>query len=150
MTSSHATPSTGSHEAGAHHAHPNYMAIFFILCLLTVASVIADMAGGTIGKLLVGLIVLVVASLKAMYVMMYFMHLKFEGAWKWVLLAPTVILALAVPAALAPDIAFKYYDPQNPQQKAYREQQALEKAAHGEGAHAEAEHAAEAAPAEKH
>ena len=36
MTSSPATPSTGSHETGAHHAHPNYMAIFFILCLLTV------------------------------------------------------------------------------------------------------------------
>jgi cytochrome c oxidase subunit 4 len=125
------------------------MSIFFILCLLTVASVIADVAGGTIGKLLVGLIVLVVASLKAMYVMMYFMHLKFEGAWKWVLLAPTVILALAVPAALAPDIAFKYYDPQNPQQKAYREQQALEKAAQA-AAHPAAEApAAETPPAEK-
>jgi cytochrome c oxidase subunit 4 len=149
MTSSPAAPSTGSHETGAHHAHPNYMAIFFILCLLTVASVIADMAGGTIGKLLVGLIVLVVASLKAMYVMMYFMHLKFEGAWKWVLLAPTVILALAVPAALAPDIAFKYYDPQNPQQKAYREQQALEKAAHADAA-GHAAPAADGKPAQQH
>jgi cytochrome c oxidase subunit 4 len=126
------------------------MAIFFILCLLTVASVIADMAGGAIGKLLVGLIVLVVASLKAMYVMMYFMHLKFEGAWKWVLLAPTVILALAVPAALAPDIAFKYYDPQNPQQKAFREQQALEKAARTDAHPAAAAPAAEAPAAEKH
>jgi cytochrome c oxidase subunit 4 len=85
-----------------------------------------------------------------MYVMMYFMHLKFEGAWKWVLLAPTVILALAVPAALAPDIAFKYYDPQNPQQKAYREQQALEKAAHAEAHPAAAAPAGEAHPAEKH
>ena len=139
MTSSHATPSTGSHETGAHHAHPNYMAIFFILCLLTIASVIADMAGGTIGKLLVGLIVLVVASLKAMYVLLYFMHLKFEGAWKYVLLAPTIVLALAIPAALAPDIAFKYYDPQAPQAKALREQEAEEvKLGHpAGGAHAE-------------
>jgi len=114
----------GAHGAG--HAHPNYLVIFGMLILLTIASVIADMVGGTIGKLLVGLIVLVIASFKAMFVMLYFMHLKFEGGWKYVLLAPTVVLALAVPAALAPDIAFKYYDPQAPQAKALAEQEAEE------------------------
>ncbi|MCY2964185.1 MAG: cytochrome C oxidase subunit IV family protein [Planctomycetota bacterium] len=124
MTHTPATTHGDSHAAGAHHALPNYIAIFGILILLTLASVVADSVGGTIGKVMVGLIVLVIASLKAMCVMMYFMHLKFEGAWKYALLAPTIILALAVPAALAPDIAFKYYDLQVPQQKAKVEQDA--------------------------
>ncbi|MFM8582988.1 MAG: cytochrome C oxidase subunit IV family protein, partial [Planctomycetaceae bacterium] len=82
---------------------------------------------------------LVIASLKATYVLLYFMHLKFEGPWKYVLLAPTIVLALAIPAALAPDIAFKYYDPQAPQAKALREQEA-EEVKHGhsaEGAHSD-------------
>lgn len=124
MTHSQPTPQTASHGDGAHQSHPNYLAIFGILILLTVASVIADSVGGSRAKLLVGLIVLVIASFKAMFVMLYFMHLKFEGAWKYVLLAPTMILALAIPAALAPDIAFKYYDAQNPQQRALREMEA--------------------------
>ena len=123
---SHASPAGHGDAHAAGHAHPNYLLIFGILILLTVASVIADMVGGSIGKVLVGLIVLVIASLKAMYVLLYFMHLKFEGAWKYVLLAPTIVLALAIPAALAPDIAFKYYDPQAPQAKALREQEAEE------------------------
>ncbi|MFN9268922.1 MAG: cytochrome C oxidase subunit IV family protein [Planctomycetaceae bacterium] len=122
----HASPAGHGDAHAAGHAHPNYLLIFGILILLTVASVIADMVGGSIGKVLVGLIVLVIASLKAMYVLLYFMHLKFEGAWKYVLLAPTIVLALAIPAALAPDIAFKYYDPQAPQAKALREQEAEE------------------------
>ncbi|MFN5298184.1 MAG: cytochrome C oxidase subunit IV family protein [Planctomycetaceae bacterium] len=136
---SHASPAGHGDAHAAGHAHPNYLLIFGILILLTVASVIADMVGGSIGKVLVGLIVLVIASLKAMYVLLYFMHLKFEGAWKYVLLAPTIVLALAIPAALAPDIAFKYYDPQAPQAKALREQEAEEvKLGHpAGGAHAE-------------
>lgn len=150
-------PATSSHDAGqshgAHHAHPNYMAIFGILIVLTVLSVFADLIRKKIGVTPLILIVLAIASFKALCVMMYFMHLKFEGAWKYALLAPTVILALAVPAALAPDIAFKYYDAQNPQQKALREQEAehaaLERHATPAGAHSEAHPETEAGH-EKH
>src|SRR5262245_21199458 len=90
------------HSAEVHHEqhpHVNYLAVFGALCALTVTSVIADMIGGVVGRTLVVLIVLVVASFKALFVMMYFMHLKFEGKWKYVLLAPTTILALAIIAA---------------------------------------------------
>lgn len=98
-----------------HHPHVNYWAIFGALCMLTVASVIADMLGGALGKALLALVVLTVACFKAMFVMLYFMHLKFEGKWKIVLLAPTTILALAIIAALMPDIGTHYYDVQVPQ-----------------------------------
>jgi cytochrome c oxidase subunit 4 len=117
--SEHASPAEQGQHAG--HAHPNYIAVFGALCVLTVASVVADSVGGAIGKVLVVLIVLSVACLKAMFVMLYFMHLKFEGKWKFALLTPTIVLALAIPAALAPDIAFKYYDAQSPQARALKE-----------------------------
>ena len=45
--------------------------------------------------------------------MRYFMHLKFEGLWKYVLLLPTAILACGLPLALAPDIALHYYTPEH-------------------------------------
>ena len=46
------------------------------------------------------------------------MHLKYEGKWKFVLLAPTMILALAIVAALMPDIGSHYYDVRVPQLEA--------------------------------
>lgn len=112
-------PEPGHHDDHGHHEaqhpHVNYWAIFGALCLLTVASVIADLMGGTMGKVVLALVVLTVACFKAMFVMLYFMHLKFEGKWKFVLLAPTTILALAIIAALMPDIGTHYYDVQVPQ-----------------------------------
>jgi len=56
-----------------------------------------------------------IATAKATLVLLYFMHLKFEGKWKIVLLAPTTILALAIIAALMPDIGTHYYDVRVPQ-----------------------------------
>lgn len=111
----HAPAHHGDHAHDEHHPHVNYWAIFGALCLLTVASVIADMMGGAMGKVILGLVVLTVACFKAMFVMLYFMHLKFEGKWKFVLLAPTTILALAIIAALMPDIGTHYYDVRVPQ-----------------------------------
>ncbi|MFN0053284.1 MAG: cytochrome C oxidase subunit IV family protein [Planctomycetales bacterium] len=120
-------------EHHAEHHHVNYWAIFGALCLLTAASWLADEVGGSLGKVLLGVIVLTIASFKAMFVMLYFMHLKFEGKWKIVLLAPTIILAVAIIAALMPDIGAHYYDVQVPQV-----QQAA--AAHAEsGAHGASE-----------
>src|SRR5258708_23153201 len=65
--------------------------------------------------ILLTFIVLAVACAKALFVMLYFMHLKFEGKWKFVLLAPTMVLAMAIPAALMPDIGSHYYDYEVPQ-----------------------------------
>ena len=43
------------------------------------------------------------------------MHLKFEGRWKYLLLAPTVVLAMGLPLALLPDVGLHYYTPVVPQ-----------------------------------
>lgn len=58
------------------HKHPNYMAIFWYLAILTVieiAVIYTPLAKFTIGVLLCGL-----ALGKATLVAMYFMHLRFE------------------------------------------------------------------------
>lgn len=147
----------GAHVADEHaHSSSMYMRVFYALCVFTLLSVIADLMGGLAGlrnalgqtnvKVLVGLLVLAIACCKATFVMLYFMHLKFEGKWKYVLLAPTMVLALAIPAALTPDIGVHYYTVQTPQSMANDADEAdphaaphgadsQDSGAHGAGAH---------------
>ncbi|MCA9059670.1 MAG: cytochrome C oxidase subunit IV family protein [Planctomycetaceae bacterium] len=91
----------------------NYLVIFFVLLGCTVLSVVFDIAG--FSKPVTIVLVLAVAVAKAMCVMMFFMHLKFEGNWKFVLLVPTTILAIGLPLALLPDIGASYYTSLAPQ-----------------------------------
>ena len=114
MSDEHAATPAGEYSGHeAHHPHVNYWLIFGALCILTLISFLADELGNK--GIVLAFIVLAVACAKALAVMMYFMHLKFEGKWKFVLLAPTMILAMAIVAALMPDIGSHYYDYDVPQ-----------------------------------
>lgn len=110
------------HMAGDDHldAHPrvNYFAIFMALCICTAISVFLDIIHIT--PLVLVILVLSVAIAKALFVMTYFMHLKFEGKWKFLILAPTAILAVGLMIALAPDMAMHYYTNNAPQARAAR------------------------------
>ncbi len=103
-------------DAHPEHHHVNYWAIFLALCVCTALSVAFDIV--PLNRRFVAVAVLAVAVAKAQFVMRYFMHLKFERAWKYVLLLPTAILACGLPLALAPDIGLHYYTPAVPQVKA--------------------------------
>ena len=108
----------GDHHHGAAgdaHAHPhvNYFLIFIALCICTAVSVAFDVFEMPKALLVFG--VLAVACAKALFVMTYFMHLKFEGPWKFIILAPTAILAVGLIVALAPDMALHYYQNDAPQ-----------------------------------
>lgn len=121
-------------EHHTEHPHVNYMMVFGALIAFTIISYLADVIGAKMGgevgtgakwttiKWAVVFVVLVVASFKALAVMMYFMHLKFERLWKYALLAPTIILALALIVSLMPDIAGDYYERVIPQTKAAAEE----------------------------
>ena len=85
-----------------------YMKVFVALCVFTLLSAIADVFKGT-SPGVVGVVVLAIAAAKAACVMLFFMHLKWERGWKYVLLAPTTILAIGFPIALMPDIGWSYY-----------------------------------------
>ncbi|MBW3541760.1 MAG: cytochrome C oxidase subunit IV family protein [Planctomycetes bacterium] len=116
-------PIAGEHEQ-SHHA-ANYLMVLGVLLVFTLLSVVfdvVDMKGKTVlgvfnGSLLLIVLVLAVAAAKALCVMAYFMHLKFERNWKYVLLAPTIILAMGLPLALMPDIGVPYYTSVAPQRE---------------------------------
>lgn len=91
---------------GSHHV--NYLFIFILLCVFTGLSVVADVIHIPSKAVLI-VIVFAIASAKAACVLLFFMHLKFEGNWKFIILAPTTILAIGLPIALMPDVAFHYY-----------------------------------------
>ena len=119
--------------ANAHvqHEEPNYMNIFWALAVLTVIEV--GVVYLPASKLMIGFLLVALACTKAALVAMYFMHLKFERAWKYLLLAPTIIIAAALPVALRPDIGTQYYVQDVQQMHDYPEQQAAN--AHHDGHH---------------
>lgn len=105
-----ANPALDDHSADSHadgHHVVKYHVIFYALLVCTGLSVLFDAL--PLSKGVIAVLVLAVAVAKAQFVMRYFMHLKFEGKWKYVLLLPTAILAVGVPFALSPDMALHYY-----------------------------------------
>ena len=100
------------------HPHVNYLYIFIALCVCTALSVLFDIVNIE-SKAVVGVLVLAVATVKALFVLTFFMHLKFEGRWKYLLLAPTTVLAVGLPLAMLPDIGMHYYVVVTPQQALY-------------------------------
>ena len=149
MTAPHAE---ADHGHGPSHPPVNYFFVFTALCVCTVLSYLLDEGKSVLGRTLMITGVMTIAVCKATFVMMYFMHLRFEAAWKYILLAPTAVLAMALPFTLAPDIAFHYYVVQVPQRYTQPHGQEVgaqgaHGSAHGGAAHAEpAAHGAEHGP----
>ncbi len=63
--------------AATEHKHPNYMAIFWYLAVLTVTEIAVIYT--PFGKLTIGVLLCALAVTKAALVAMYFMHLRFEA-----------------------------------------------------------------------
>lgn len=126
-------------DHGSHHV--NYLAVFFMLCGFTALSVVFDVMSFDNHAITI-VLVMAVAVAKALCVMMFFMHLKFEGNWKFILLAPTTILAIGLPLALMPDVGVAYYTPTAPQKGEWGTEMAEYRATHSHDAHG-GEHAAD-------
>lgn len=116
---SHEAAAHDSHGHGDHGSHPhvNYFWIFIALCVCTLLSIVFDLFKSPSLKWVIISLVMAVACAKAMFVLRYFMHLKFEGNWKFIVLLPTTILAIGLIFALAPDIGLHYYQPDVPQNR---------------------------------
>jgi cytochrome c oxidase subunit 4 len=90
-------------------AHAPYLLVWFWLAILTgVEYFYASGLKDFFTILLVGLLIL--AGIKAGLVGWYFMHLKFEGKWVYLLIVPAIILAAVLVLALVPDQALKPAD----------------------------------------
>jgi cytochrome c oxidase subunit 4 len=88
-------------------SHAPYMKVFWTLLVLTVLEyAYARFLEGRISfvSLVAGLMILAIT--KAFLVGWFFMHLKFEGRWVYLMLVPVCCLAVVVVTGLAPDMAF--------------------------------------------
>jgi len=89
------------------HAHPNYMVVFWLLVILTGASFVTFFLPEAMSGMAILLFVMLVAVCKASLVGMFFMHLKFEGPWKYVVLIPAGLLLVMLVIALVPDVGLR-------------------------------------------
>lgn len=90
-------------------SHAPYLLVWLWLAILTgveyfYAAGLKDFFTILLGGLLV------LAGIKAGLVGWYFMHLKFEGKWVYLLIVPAIILAMILVLALIPDQALKPVD----------------------------------------
>ena len=82
------------------HKHPNYMAIFWYLAILTVVEIAVIYL--PLGKFTIGVLLCALALTKATMVAMYFMHLEFETrTLGLVAVTPLVIATLLIFVLLA-------------------------------------------------
>lgn len=96
------TSDTAGHDAHAH-PRPKYYAIFFTLVALTVVTVLAAFLGITAEWAKVA-IALAIASVKAWFVAMFFMHLKYEGKLVYMVVLAPLTLTVILICALIPDV----------------------------------------------
>ena len=94
----------GHTEPTPHH-HVNYFMIFGILVVLTVVTVVIALKRFD-NEVINLLLAMLVASIKATFVAVYFMHLKFEGKLIYLILIVPLILCVILVAALIPDIVY--------------------------------------------
>jgi len=91
------------------HSIAKYIYVFLALCVLTGASFFTysdfwpyhehPQVGRTF--------MMAVSCTKAMLVILFFMHLKYEADWKYVLTIPASIMSLLLILALVPDIGLR-------------------------------------------
>lgn len=87
--------------ASAEHKHPNYMAIFWYLAILTVIEIAVIYAPLT--KLTIGVLLCSLALGKAVLVAMYFMHLRFETRTLGMVAITPLVIATLLVFLLLPD-----------------------------------------------
>ena len=85
------------------HHKVNYVAIFLLLVLLTVVTVAVAFVHIE-SEIIKVLVALVIASIKAAFVCLFFMHLKFEGKLIYLILIVPLMLTVLLVCALIPDI----------------------------------------------
>ena len=85
----------------AEHKHPNYMAIFWLLAILTVVEI--GVVFLPFGKMINGTLLCALAVGKAALVAMYFMHLKFETRTLGLIAITPLAIATLLVFVILPD-----------------------------------------------
>lgn len=96
----------GDHDHGDHGGIGKYVQVFLMLCVLTGASFFTYSDAWPFHDYpSVGwAFMMAVSCTKALLVMLFFMHLKWEADWKYVLTIPASVMSVFLVLALVPDI----------------------------------------------
>jgi cytochrome c oxidase subunit 4 len=106
----HAHPGHGAFDPAGHgHDHSGvgkYLVVFVALCVLTGMSFFtySDFWRSRLAPEVGWAFMIAVACTKAALVIMFFMHLKYEKSWKYVLTIPTAMMAVFLVLMLVPDV----------------------------------------------
>jgi cytochrome c oxidase subunit 4 len=101
------------HDDHSHGGLGLYLGVFVALCVLTAisfavgnSSSLRDQAPGVMWAMMMA-----VSCAKAMLVILFFMHLKWEANWKYVLTVPASVMSLFLVLMLIPDVGrrTRYY-----------------------------------------
>lgn len=98
------------HTEHEHHGGNGlYIAVFLALCVLTTMSFLTyfDFWRSHVPTEVSRAFMMAVSCTKAMLVIMFFMHLKWEANWKWVLTVPASIMSALLIFALVPDVGLR-------------------------------------------
>src|SRR5213076_1243202 len=93
------------------HGIAKYLYVFGALTLLTTASFMTytDLWRSHIRSEAAGwAFMMAVSCTKALLVMLFFMHLKYEASWKYVLTIPATVMAIFLMLALVPDVGRRF------------------------------------------
>lgn len=122
-----------SHSADVHsHAHAEhgitqYIYVFLALCVLTGASFFtySNMWPWHDQPQVGRVFMMAVSCTKAMLVILFFMHLRYEADWKYVLTIPASIMSVLLMMALVPDIGLRMrtYSPERREHAAQAKEQ---------------------------
>lgn len=86
-----------------------FLTVFVGLCILTTMSFLTyfDFWREHVPVHVSRVFMMAVSCTKAMLVIMFFMHLKWEANWKWVLTVPASVMSAILILALVPDIGLR-------------------------------------------
>ncbi len=107
---SNPTNDANSHDDHEHHGGVGiYIAVFVSLCVLTSLSFLTyfDFWRDRVPMEASRAFMMFVSCTKAMLVIMFFMHLKWEANWKWVLTVPASVMSAFLILMLIPDIGLR-------------------------------------------
>lgn len=141
---SHDTHGSHGHEEHSHEEHSHtglFIMVFFALCILTTFSFLTyfEFWRTNVPVGVSRAFMMAVSCTKAMLVIMFFMHLKWEANWKWVLTAPVIFMSALLVFALVPDVGLRMrYASQD--RMTYAAERPAEEIGHADGEHAEGDH----------
>jgi cytochrome c oxidase subunit 4 len=85
-----------------------FLFVFLMLCVLTALSFWVANSYLMENKVVGWAAMMMVSVAKAMLVILFFMHLWWERAWKYILTIPALFMGLLLVLLLVPDVGYRY------------------------------------------